>query len=425
LPVFCAALVLAPRADPQSAATPSEELKYAVVVTRHGVRSPTWTPERLHQYSAEPWPDFGVAPGDLTPRGRELMKLMGAYYREYFGANHLPGFSGKPDCTSAGQPYFYSDTAQRTLVTAQALAETVWPGCAAEIHSAGIGKDGKAVSDPLFEGAETPDAARALAAVSARLGPKPDALADAHRPALDLLARVLRGNGQAPHSIFEEPVSVTAGKSGLTMNGPMSLASTLTEDLFLEYADGMNGSQTGWGRVDRSNLLDLMSLHTAYAELTRRTSYLARSRGSNLLDYIVKSLEQAATGKPVAGAAGKPATTLVFVSAHDTNISNLSGMLGLSWLLPGYQPDDAPPGGALVFTLWRSRTTGQYSVRLRYEAQTPDQMHDAVALTLSNPPAVADLFVPGCSNSAPGYPCEWASFLAVARSAIAPEFLSR
>jgi 4-phytase/acid phosphatase len=36
---------------------------------------------------------------------------------------------------------------------------------------------------------------------------------------------------------------------------------------------------------------------------------------------------------------------------HDTNLSNLSGMLGLSLKLPGYQPDDTPPGGALVFSL--------------------------------------------------------------------------
>src|SRR6476469_2583659 len=55
-------------------ARPALQLKSAVILTRHGVRAPTWTPDRLNQYSVEPWPDFGVPPGNLTPRGRELMK---------------------------------------------------------------------------------------------------------------------------------------------------------------------------------------------------------------------------------------------------------------------------------------------------------------------------------------------------------------
>jgi 4-phytase/acid phosphatase len=129
------------------------------------------------------------------------------------------------------------------------------------------------------------------------------------------------------------------------------------------------------------------------------------------MNGIVRSLEQAATGKAVAGAIGSPQTALLIVSGHDTNLSNLSGMLGLTWLLPGYQPDDAPPGGALIFTLWRSPDNGRYSVRLQFTAQTPDQMHDASP----DAPAITEIFVPGCSTAAPGYPCPWEAFRAIAK----------
>jgi len=44
---------------------------------------------------------------------------------------------------------------------------------------------------------------------------------------------------------------------------------------------------------------------TAYAELMRRTPYLARTRGSNLLSRIVRTIEQAATGKIVKGELGR------------------------------------------------------------------------------------------------------------------------
>lgn len=61
-------------------AWPADLLQQVVIVTRHGVRAPTWTPERLNQYSAAQWPDFSVPPGYLTPHGRALMKLMGEFY---------------------------------------------------------------------------------------------------------------------------------------------------------------------------------------------------------------------------------------------------------------------------------------------------------------------------------------------------------
>jgi len=92
-------------------------------------------------------------------------------------------------------------------------------------------------------------------------------------------------------------------------------------------------------------------------------------------------------------------------------------LLNLSWILPGYQRDDVPPGGALMLTLWHSPQTGRYWVRTQFLSQTMDQMHDGAAPTLDNPPAIADLFVPGCSNSAQGYPCTFSSFVETARSA--------
>jgi 4-phytase / acid phosphatase len=396
---------------------PDDELKFAVVVSRHGVRSPTWTLERLNQYSASPWPNWGVAPGELTAHGRALMTMMGGFYRERFLSQ---GLLGKAGCASASHVYFRADTDHRTVATAQTLAESLLPGCMIEVHAAGEGKQ-----DRLFggagEGAGQQDAALGVAAVTGRLGPRLDALEDAHRPALELLSYVLIGNGKAARSILEEPTALAATKNGAGMTGPLSLASTLSENLLLEYADGMTGLQLGWGRLNESNLLALMTLHTIHSDLMRRTRYLARARGSNLLSYILMSLEQAASGKPVPGAAGSPDTVLLVVVGHDTNLSNLSGMLDLSWLLPTYQADDVPPGSALIFTLWRSPSTDRYSVRLQFVAQTLDQLHAATPLSPDKPPAIANLFVPGCSTAADGYPCGWESFRATAREAIGAE----
>ena len=341
------------------------------------------------------------------------MKIMGSYYRALFSSE---GLLGKPACKDAMHTFWWADQDQRTVQSAKSLAEGMLPECAVDVHVAPQGK-----KDPMFSAPESAggDPQLALAAVKGRIGPELNVLVEAHRAAFEQLALILKGNGKAAGSLFDEPVSLMAGKGGVSMDGPLELASTLAEDLLLEYTNGMQGDQLAWGRLNASNLQQIMELHTAYAELMRRTPVLAKRRGSNLLTHIVKSLQQAADGKPAEGAMGTPGDTVLVISGHDTNISNLSGMLGLSWQITSYQPDDAPPGGALVFSLWQLPASG-YSVRVQFIAQTLDQMRYLAPLSSQDGPAVADLFVPGCSTSAKGYPCDWTKFLRVASEAVTP-----
>ena len=84
---------------------------------------------------------------------------------------------------------------------------------------------------------------------------------------------------------------------------------------------------------------------------------------------------------------------LLVLAGHDTNLLNLSGLLGLGW--KSYQPD-APSGrradlliNALIFSifpLWRVPSGGGDFLRLRYIAQTLDQMRDKGPVTLAAPP---------------------------------------
>ncbi len=157
--IIVAALLVWP-----SAAAGGAELKYVVIVTRHGVRSPTWEAARLNQYSAEPWPTWSVPPGNLTPHGRTLMVLMGAYYREWLAGEHLLQRSG---CQDAARVYIHADKDQRTVETAKALAESILPGCEVAVHSRPAGE-----ADPMFSGIGSADPERARRAVLDRLGPE-------------------------------------------------------------------------------------------------------------------------------------------------------------------------------------------------------------------------------------------------------------
>lgn len=382
------------------------ELKFVAIVSRHGVRSPTWENARLNAYSAEPWPEWNVAPGYLTPHGREAIAQMGSYDREWLVAERLLRSTG---CQDASRTFIRSDKDQRTLETALALSEALLPGCRVEVHQRPEG-----AVDPIFSGFGTPDAERALDAIRERIGPDAGKLIAEHRAALDTLQSILGRKMPGP-----ETVGASVRGKSLEITGPLAIGSTFSECLLLEYANGFQGPSLGWGRLTRESLDRVMEIHAAYADLARRTPYIARARGSNLMSHILDSLDQAVTGKAARGALGKPGDALLVLAGHDTNLSNLSGMLGLRWKLAGYQPDDTPPGGALLYSLWRDPGTGRFSMTLRYVAQSLEQMRDLTPLSLAAPPESQGLLLPGCAAT----DCPWETARELMRKVIDPAFV--
>jgi 4-phytase/acid phosphatase len=132
-------------------------------------------------------------------------------------------------------------------------------------------------------------------------------------------------------------------------------------------------------------------------------------------------MEQSVRGTPVQGAIGKPGDRMVILVGHDTDIATVAGALGIDWIADG-RLDDSPPGGALVFELWRSPKAGSF-VRVAFTTQTLEQMRNSEPLTPANPPAEAPIFVPACSGA--DLSCTLDSFSAAMRQATDPAFVSR
>jgi 4-phytase/acid phosphatase len=384
-------------------------------MSRHGVRSPTGKVDQLNEYSKQPWPSWSVPPGYLTEHGARLMTLFGAYDRELLAAQGLLAPTG---CADAEHIRIVADSDQRTRETGRALAAGLAPGCKIEVTALPEG-----TADPLFHSLEAgvghPDSQLAFEAISGRIGNNPRGIVEAYRPQLESLEDVLRGcgigekcpsmSGAIPKSIFEIPSSIAPGKGGhlADLRTPLNTAATMAEDMLLEYSEGMESSKVGWGRVDLNKLRALMQLHTANVDIIQRAPYVARVQSSNLLFHLLKSMEQAKTGQPIAGALTRPGDRLLIVSGHDGNIAAIAGALNLSWLIDGRR-DDTPPGGALVLELWENPGSKEYSVRTFYTAQTLDQMRNATPLSLANPPERVPVFVPGCGRDDGA--CGWDEF---------------
>jgi 4-phytase/acid phosphatase len=418
---FC----MLPPAQPAcaQAAASDAHLDLVIVLSRHGVRSPLTAQADLDKFSASPWPIWDVAPGILTAHGYQLMKDFGTWDRTKFAGEGLLASTG---CADAAHVTIRADTDERTRETGKALSEGMFPGCNISVHSQPDG-----VTDPLFSPRKAnvgnPDPALAAAAIAGRIGGDPNNLTETYRPQLAALDRILSGCGRLPPnprrtSIFDIPSSLKpgSGDSPVAARGPLVTASTLAENLLLEYTQGMSDADTGWGCLDGPTLRFLMQANIAAWNYQDRTPTFARSYASNLLDHIRRTMEQSVSGKPVQGAIGNPGDRLVILVGHDTNIVTVAGALGIDWIEDG-RVDDSPPGGALIFELWRSARDGPF-VRVAFTAQTLEQMRKSEPLTSANPPAEAPIFVPACSR--PDLSCTWESFSAAMSQATDPAYVS-
>jgi 4-phytase/acid phosphatase len=409
------------QAIPVPSTSKDADLKYVVYISRHGVRSPTGKPAQYNTYSAAAWPEWDVPPGYLTAHGYHLMELFGSYDRLQLADEGLLRAKG---CEDSSFVTFYADSDQRTRETGKAIAAGLFPGCNVPVKSLPEG-----TNDPLFHPRPSDfgpvDPALATAAIAGRIGNDPASVTEAYRTQIGAMDNILATCGVASASapkrtsLFDIPASLAPGKGDhlAELRGPLNTASSLVENLLLEYTEGMSADHVGWGCVTGVNLRSLIDLHTAATDFTLRTPALARLQASNLLDHIVRSFQQAASNKQIAGAPGKPTDRALFLIGHDTNLTSIAGLLGLTWIADGRR-DDTPPGGALVFELWKDRKSGEYNVRTYFTVQTLEQMRSSTELKLSNPPQRIPVFLPGCSRQ--DFSCSWPSFQQALHGAIDP-----
>jgi 4-phytase / acid phosphatase len=393
-------------------------LKMVLILSRHGVRSPTWTQARLNTYSAQPWPSWSVPPGYLTSRGFESMKRFGDFDRATLAAIGLVSAEG---CKDAAETYIWADIDQRTLESGRALAEGMFPGCPPKVHSVATGQ-----RDPLFHPAgmgvkpAQADAAFAQFEVKQKEQSDPqqgELLTEMNNVLLGCAPKIACAPARVPQiRLLGTALASVRGKGDhfVDLEGPLPQASSFAEDFLLEYADGMPDNQVGWGNVDENQVRRFLTLHSDYFDLMHRTPALARIQASNLLFHIECTLEQGMMHQPVADAVGTTDSKVVVLVGHDTNIAGVAALLGLHWTLDG-RNDDTPPGTELAFEL-RQNEHGAWSVGVTVAMQTLRQLREMRDLTPAAPPARETLTVEGCGAGA--QLCSWGDFRRIADAAI-------
>jgi 4-phytase/acid phosphatase len=177
--------------------------------------------------------------------------------------------------------------------------------------------------------------------------------------------------------------------------GGLLATSNAADPFVMEYAEGYPLSDVGWGQFSLDTLSQQTRIATLALNIGFRPPYLDQVQSSNAGSHILRTMRQAVLGETIPGAFGDSGSKVVVAISSDAYVVGMAGLLDLHWQLPGYQPDFCAPGGALVFELRQSMSTGEYLVRVFYTAQSFDQLRNLTPLTLDSPPETMQLMIQG------------------------------
>lgn len=430
----------APRSE-RCAAPPDHvtELCLVVLVSRHSIRSPLpYTPPAdlmtMRPAGWPRWPPPADVPGNLSAHGKEVAAALGAFYREFYAAAGLLPARGA--CMSGADVWMYADTSERTIQTAEGLIEGLFRGdparCGATVHRSAAPVD--AVFKPVQAGAARIDPIRARQEAAALAGGSISSLPETFRDPLALMQRVLDCCRPAACAAAGVPgpcglrdiatrLIVDEKTGAISLRGGIATAGGFADDFLLQYAEDMplrdcstapGALCVGWGGTAQADLRTMLRLYVLKQTIDNRPPAVARVSGSHLMREILGALRQRAGGPAQPGVLVSAAAKFAAFVGHDTNLSNLGGLLRLSWEAAEYPANTTPPASALVFELHRKRAAGGFIVRTFFLTMKLDQFRDPATVSAAAPPARVPLVLPGCGSA----DCPLARFSSVVGAAI-------
>ncbi|EHO4421590.1 histidine-type phosphatase [Salmonella enterica] len=401
-----------------AAASNNLVLEKVVTMTRHGVRSQS-NSASVQENSPTPIPAFSAKDGELTMHGYAAVTLMGDYLHRYFVSQK---FLTENTCPDAKNIFIRSSAFQRTRMTANALADSLFPGCAIPIHSPDKKTD-DTLFEPIVSGMAPLNVEKATQSVMTALGGSFDTARQRYASQMTAMQKVVDPTCQLPECTFvNHKWEIKADKQNIniSLKGPIAKGSELGETFRLQYTEGMPIKDVAFGHVNRAtDLAPLMQLKEIKFDLIEHNPYIAARGGSQLMSQILYALEKG-SGYKDPGASPQirdsaPDARMVMYVAHDTNLGYLQPLLNVSWDLQGYPKDDTPPGSSLLFERYRDTKTQKIYVGVSFMTQTLDQIRRLETLSNKNPPLQQKLDL-NCKNSPDGWLCPIDEFAAQVNS---------
>ncbi|MDM8120372.1 histidine-type phosphatase [Succinatimonas hippei] len=355
------------------------KLEKIVVLSRHGVRSPTQDDKTLNSWSNKYWQQWGVPLGHLTDRGYFLIKsqwqdLKEILIKDSFYNENL-----------SGTLKIIADSDQRTIQTAEAIKEA--------FSSDTIIFSEKEKVYPLFHPVKAGIVKINVQDVKETIIDRINTIKQ--QEAINLIQTVTNccsqsicnKNDLCNLSTIRD--SVTIKDNDVKLLGEKAIASSIAEIFLLEYGQWPDRN-AGWGQIDEKSLSKLLALHNEVFDALNREKTVALGRGGVLLEALKNEINNGSS-------------RITFFVGHDTNISNVGGLTDLTWNIPLQGVNSIPPGCALVFLRWNSESENNQYITVAVAAPSMKFLH-------SKNPDKKDLFLVSANLNCRGKICTLSKF---------------
>ena len=393
--------------DMRTKLTPNFKLDKVVVLMRHGVRPQTNT-KKLEENTGRQWPSWIVPDGSLTGHGYAGIIQQSHYMLDTWRNEGLPIANS---CPTAKDYFLWASPVQRTVATAQAVGDGMFPGCGIAPQHLALEKE-----DPLFQAVDLelaqPDPKIVEQQVLAAMGGSPEAAQKKYAPAVERLRAAVCGSKTDDCKFLDEEWGFKSEKPGkYKLTGPVSAGSTIGETIRLQYSEGLPLEDVAFGNVKNSDdVAELMALHAAKYDLVSNTKEIATHGGHVLMGQILTALA-AGTPDQKSDTYDRLTAPLVVFVGHDTNISQIQTIVDANWHLGNYPANDIPPGGMLIFKRYYDDVNKVYAINVSFTARSLDQWRNLTELNAKDKPLSQDFGDANCMKDKEQQLCRLDTFI--------------
>lgn len=376
------------------------QLKEAVVLSRHNIRSPlSDSKSDLGRMTPHKWTEWTAPKSELTLRGGVLETQMGQYFRKWaedaglFPVNHTP---------DADDVNVIANSMQRCIATAQYFTSGFMPvGGIKVIHRYMPSK-----MDPLFNPQLTKVSpefiATAMEQIKAMGGKKGiKGINEAIAPDYAMITEVLDVD-ESPMAKEKNPKLNALNnydtellwevyqEPRLKSGSALKELNSASDALILQYYEQPDTLKAAFGHnISRKDWEKIAHVKDTYQDVLFTAPIVAANVAHPLIQYMYDELRS-------------PARKFTFLVGHDSNLSSVATALGVEeYELPNAIEKKTPIGSKIVIEKFLGADGKEYAdINIVY--QSVDQLRNMELLDLNNPPIIYPLTLKGLQKNTVG-----------------------
>lgn len=376
------------------------QLKEAVVLSRHNIRSPlSDSKSDLGRMTPHKWTEWTAPKSELTLRGGVLETQMGQYFRKWaedaglFPVNHTP---------DADDVNVIANSMQRCIATAQYFTSGFMPVGGIKVIHRYMPSKMDSLFNPQLTKVSPEFIATAMEQIKAMGGKKGiKGINEAIAPDYAMITEVLDVD-ESPMAKEKNPKLNALNnydtellwevyqEPRLKSGSALKELNSASDALILQYYEQPDTLKAAFGHnISRKDWEKIAHVKDTYQDVLFTAPIVAANVAHPLIQYMYDELRS-------------PARKFTFLVGHDSNLSSVATALGVEeYELPNAIEKKTPIGSKIVIEKFLGADGKEYAdINIVY--QSVDQLRNMELLDLNNPPIIYPLTLKGLQKNTDG-----------------------